>query len=75
MTTVFFNRLQHFRFGVKFFLKLNFLRAFWIAMFSFDGQYKTRRVVSLGGASKKVLFDRLCTLSLCRQWSVDKNVL
>ena len=23
-------------------------------MFSFDGQYKSRRVVSLGGASKKV---------------------
>ena len=36
------------------FLPILLCSAFWVAMFSFDGQYKTRRVVSLGGASKKV---------------------
>ena len=29
-------------------------------MFSFDGQYKRRRAVSLGGASRKVIFPLFC---------------
>ena len=33
----------------------------FVTMFSFDGQYKSRRVVSLGGASKKVFLRRFCS--------------
>lgn len=53
--------------------KFNSILLFGLRMFSFDGQYKTRRVVSLGGASKKVFLYRF--IKLCRNVTVELNMM